>query len=316
MKKGVLKISCLSISLLLCFVSIPIFGAGSGVPEEKITIITYYPAPFGVYNELRSRKMAIGDEYVDNAGDYCWQGEGCSNEIPENIRLQVNTPGSYLSIGEMTIAGGSARGLHIGTTHDLSGKGGGIWYTTNTSGGNLSVASTDYMSIDTSEDPTTGRQYPIRMQTWSDSGSWKLGNVGIGTVTPRAVLDVASTTSGFVPPRMSAFQRDVISSPVEGSMVYVNDPTVKEYNYYDGVSWQALGGGGGCYVDYSRPGGQPVGASCSVSGFTIRASLGSWGFCSSYISGESAAAYFLPPGGSCYSGTTSKPYSYAYLCCE
>ena len=32
---------------------------------EDITITTYYPAPMGVYNELRAKKMGIGDTYHD-----------------------------------------------------------------------------------------------------------------------------------------------------------------------------------------------------------------------------------------------------------
>ncbi|MCP4653303.1 MAG: hypothetical protein GY858_07990 [Candidatus Omnitrophica bacterium] len=38
---------------------------------ETLTITTYYPAPYGVYNELRSKKMAIGDTYFDeNQNDW------------------------------------------------------------------------------------------------------------------------------------------------------------------------------------------------------------------------------------------------------
>lgn len=48
------------------------------------------------------------------------------------------------------------------------------------------------------------------------------GNVGIGTTTPEssAKLDVNSTTAGFLPPRMTTAQRDAISSPVDGLMIY------------------------------------------------------------------------------------------------
>ncbi len=61
-------------------------------------------------------------------------------------------------------------------------------------------------------------------------------NVGIGTTSPNAsaLLDVSSTTKGFLPPRMSQSQRDLLS-PVEGLMVY--NMTTKKPNYYDGTSW-------------------------------------------------------------------------------
>ena len=48
------------------------------------------------------------------------------------------------------------------------------------------------------------------------------GNVGIGTSSPNAAarLEVASTTSGFLPPRMTTAQRDAISTPPNGLMLY------------------------------------------------------------------------------------------------
>ena len=48
------------------------------------------------------------------------------------------------------------------------------------------------------------------------------GNVGIGTSSPNAAarLDVTSTTSGFLPPRMTTAQRDAIGSPPNGLMLY------------------------------------------------------------------------------------------------
>jgi hypothetical protein len=46
------------------------------------------------------------------------------------------------------------------------------------------------------------------------------GNVGIGSVNPEAVLDVASTESGFLPPRMTGAERDLIDTPVNGMILY------------------------------------------------------------------------------------------------
>ena len=46
--------------------------------------------------------------------------------------------------------------------------------------------------------------------------------VGIGTTTPHAsaALDIESTNKGFLPPRMTTAQRDAISSPAEGLLIY------------------------------------------------------------------------------------------------
>ncbi len=62
------------------------------------------------------------------------------------------------------------------------------------------------------------------------------GNVGIGTPTPLAALDVSSTTQGFLPPRMTQQQILAIPAPAEGLIVY--NMTTKKPVYFDGVDWQ------------------------------------------------------------------------------
>lgn len=55
--------------------------------EEIFTIETYYPAPYGVYNEMRAKRMAVGDTYY-NGSQYCWSGS-CSNPINATTDLIV-----------------------------------------------------------------------------------------------------------------------------------------------------------------------------------------------------------------------------------
>ncbi|MFA6281767.1 MAG: hypothetical protein WCY05_04620 [Candidatus Omnitrophota bacterium] len=55
--------------------------------EETITISTYYPSPNGVYRELRVQRMLIGENYFDST--HCW-GLGCgANQIPDDTDLVV-----------------------------------------------------------------------------------------------------------------------------------------------------------------------------------------------------------------------------------
>jgi hypothetical protein len=65
--------------------------------------------------------------------------------------------------------------------------------------------------------------------------------VGIGTTTPDAssALDITSTTKGLLIPRMTETQRDAISSPATGLMIYQTDGTVGFY-YYNGSSWSEV----------------------------------------------------------------------------
>ena len=64
------------------------------------------------------------------------------------------------------------------------------------------------------------------------------GSVGIGVASPSAsaVLQVDSTTKGMLPPRMTTTQRDAITSPATGLIVY--DTTVNKISVYNGTSWR------------------------------------------------------------------------------
>ncbi|MEY4521437.1 MAG: hypothetical protein RIT10_622 [Bacteroidota bacterium] len=75
--------------------------------------------------------------------------------------------------------------------------------------------------------------------------SVSMAQVGIGTNTPApsAQLDVTSTEKGFLPPRMTSAQRDLIATPATGLLIFQTDNTVGFY-YYDGAAWVAFGGAG------------------------------------------------------------------------
>ncbi|WPU66625.1 hypothetical protein [Peredibacter starrii] len=67
------------------------------------------------------------------------------------------------------------------------------------------------------------------------------GNVGIGTTTPdaSAALDVTSTSSGFLLPRMTTAQRNAIPSPANGLMVF--DTDIKSLFVYQATVWRQVG---------------------------------------------------------------------------
>jgi hypothetical protein len=75
--------------------------------------------------------------------------------------------------------------------------------------------------------------------------SVSIAQVGIGTNTPApsAQLDVTSTEKGFLPPRMTTAQRNLIASPATGLLVFQTD-NIAGYYFYDGTAWVGLGTAG------------------------------------------------------------------------
>tara|TARA_X000000950_G_scaffold288501_1_gene405595 strand:- start:250 stop:552 length:303 start_codon:yes stop_codon:yes gene_type:complete len=70
------------------------------------------------------------------------------------------------------------------------------------------------------------------------------GQVGIGTTSPAAsaVLDIQSSSNdkGILIPRMTQAQRNAISSPATGLMIFQIDGNSGFY-FYDGSSWDGFG---------------------------------------------------------------------------
>ena len=75
----------------------------------------------------------------------------------------------------------------------------------------------------------------VNRLTISDTGS-----IGVGVVTPdpSSVVDIVSTTRGFLPPRMTSTQRDAIALLADGLLIY--NITTSELNIYDGTFWQEV----------------------------------------------------------------------------
>ena len=80
------------------------------------------------------------------------------------------------------------------------------------------------------------------------------GEVGIGTSAPSAsaLLDLTSTSKGLLIPRMTATQKNAISSPSNGLMIYQTDAPIGFY-YYNGSSWLNIANLGTTnrYIPYS-----------------------------------------------------------------
>ncbi len=103
-KKLLLLSLSLSLSLSFLLLSLPAFLFA----EESITITTYYPSPYGVYNQLQTNTLGVGDNNGDGALD--------SGDVPNPL----TNSGDVWIKGQVKIAGGSPAAGRI-LTSDASG---------------------------------------------------------------------------------------------------------------------------------------------------------------------------------------------------
>ena len=78
-----------------------------------------------------------------------------------------------------------------------------------------------------------GSQWVVNSSNFHNNGS----GIGMGTNTPNssAKVEIASTTQGFLPPRMTTTQRDAIAFPALGLVIF--NTTTNCLNFYIGTSW-------------------------------------------------------------------------------
>ncbi len=117
--------------------------------------------------------------------------------------------GNYIGTSNGVSFAGIAGRKEDGTSGNTGGY---LQFTTRNNGGNTS----ERMRIDSS------------------------GNVGIGTSSPSAsaILDAQSTTKGVRMPNMTTTQKNAISSPAAGLMVF--DTTLAKLCVYSGAAWQTI----------------------------------------------------------------------------
>ncbi len=100
-------------------------------------------------------------------------------------------------------------------------------------------------------------------------------NVGIGNPNPdpSAILDLTSTTKGFLIPRMNAMQRLAIATPATGLIVFDTDTGCTFF--YSGAAWKnmCVNAGGSLDSLYFNP----IGTVSAIDGGATKTSvLGAW----------------------------------------
>jgi hypothetical protein len=99
----------------------------------------------------------------------------------------------------------------------------------------LLVAS-DVLSVDTLSSTGLATQFDVGggiTNFYFDAANRRLG---IQNQSPQSILDVSSTTSAFLPPRMTKAQRDAINPKVAGMVIFQTDNT-PGLRVWNGINW-------------------------------------------------------------------------------
>lgn len=88
--------------------------------------------------------------------------------------------------------------------------------------------------------PETGEtSWGTNSTNFASAVSAALTKLGLGsTLTADAVIDIVSTTKGILIPRMTTTQRDAISSPSTGLMVF--NTSTNKFNIYYSAAWNSI----------------------------------------------------------------------------
>ena len=177
-------------TLFVIFLLLFFLSPCSVLAEDTLTITTYYPFPYGVYREMRAKRMAIGDNYIDNS-NYTWEeSDGDGGEIDYLADLVVE---GNVGIGTTAITDSRAL-LHLANSKRISFQGNAgvansrFWRIGNddmTAWGNFDVAVGD----NNSAPPTAANQVVMTLT--------KERYVGIGTTAPVSKFVVQSAGSPY-----------------------------------------------------------------------------------------------------------------------
>ena len=198
--------------------------------------ISISATPSGVAGAIQ---FSNGSAFASDATNLFWDDTnnrlGVGTNAP-TATLQIKGSGSTSattsllvqnSAGTQILKLGDGGSLQIGLTSSIN------WtFNTNT----LSSSQFGFISSNNGTIISTGA---LSGGVHGNNNGGKVSDSGINTPqVASAVLEVSSTTKGFLPPRMTTTERNAISSPAAGLVVY--DSTTNKLCCYNGSTWNDL----------------------------------------------------------------------------
>lgn len=204
-------------------------------------------------SNLSLNSSSTNDFYINTNNELYLTSNGNMHLTPTGGKVLIaNTYGTDVALGHTTIFGASNFILNFAAQSSTSGaaviQGNGGSKTDyfdislnmpNSSGNGASI---HFDNRDGVVSPlefsvkATGGTSEVYVANVGSNGNWHFGPTRTVSPTASAQVEIESTTKGFLPPRMTKTQRDAISSPATGLVVYQTDNT-PGLRCYNGTNW-------------------------------------------------------------------------------
>jgi hypothetical protein len=224
---------------------VEVYNSSTGAMTLQTT--ANYNLRFGVNNAINAQMFgATGNVLIQNGGTFTDAGFRLDVNGTARVQGAVTSTASFPSFIASSTAASSSAGfqclVNSGASNGASflayGSGVGNGLGNNAGFGSSTSIVVFGNSANQNGGTTTIKLRPGGFGTNEDALVAYQSSVSIGTTNipvSSAVLEVVSTTKGFLPPRMTTTQRNAIASPATGLVVF--DTTLNQISYYNGTSW-------------------------------------------------------------------------------